>query len=532
MAPILDALPVVPSSSAEALYQYQTAFRESVAGGVYRPYAWPYSAAGPYLLIAYLLLPPTRSGLVFALRYPLFILIIYLSVEATLECRSLWPSFSYVIGLLNAWAILWSATLLIFHDARSEFRRIEGREKYHVQPSETQEPARDAKTTAMQDQNQVLKKRETSLSTSNGKPKEGTDSPAQDIWVPRSTGQSRFVWQGLPQDFLHRVDWVLDVGSSFRGPRWNYAISAAPSPPRRVQDLLRDPSLTAPNAESEMTRRDLLHRFLPQFVMCVLALDALKTVAMDDGYFWSLPASSPSPFPWPKASRTLLSVILTYLTLNIIMLLSPLVYGVLLSPRWIGEHGWPWLFPPYFGPVSAIGRRGLAGAWGQWWQQVFRFAFERAGEVVASQFGWDKKTQKGMMLRVTAAFVLSAVLHTCGSYTSVNATRPWKAFAFFAIQPVGIFAQTAAVAWLKQRGYRERIPVLLRRFGNIIVVVIWFYFTGPLIADDFAACGIWLLEPLPVSIGRGLKGDGWWRWGGSWVYWHSDKDWWKSGLAI
>jgi hypothetical protein len=43
----------------------------------------------------------------------------------------------------------------------------------------------------------------------------------------------------------------------------------------------------------------------------------------------------------------------------------------------------------------------------------------------------------------------------------------------------------------------------------MIVVLVWCILTGPLVADDLAATGLWLYEPVPVSFIRGLKGEGW-----------------------
>ena len=138
-----------------------------------------------------------------------------------------------------------------------------------------------------------------------------------------------------------------------------------------------------------------------------------------------------------------------------------------------------------------------------------------------------------MVLRVLVAFACSGALHACASYATLGDTRPISgAFMFFMLQPVGIIAQKAFSGWMKSTGLREKMPLWLRYAGNMAVVVGWCFLTGPNIADDFAATGIWLYEPLPISPLRGLRGEGWWCWGGGWVRWHSAERWWQSGLAF
>jgi hypothetical protein len=147
--------------------------------------------------------------------------------------------------------------------------------------------------------------------------------------------------------------------------------------------------------------------------------------------------------------------------------------------------------------------------------------------------GLSKKSQLGAMLRVVAAFACSAVLHCYAAYSTLRNTKSISgSFAFFMLQPVGNVGQRALSAWLKKTGVREKIPKWLRGLGNMIVVLVWCCLTGPLVADDFAATRLWLCEPVPVSFIRGVKGDGWWRWGGHWMRWYAAESWWQSGLAF
>lgn len=514
-----------PSSHYDVLRQFQERLDEGLSSGEYQPFVWPYCTFGPNLLILYLLLPPTTSRAVYFARYPLFALIIYLSVESILHCRSSMVTVGYGIGLLNAWSVFWSATLIIWNDARGDFERIE--EHGGADGSLPVDQAEGATTGSEATAEGDLRERRV-----DGEAEGSSCSPQENKKRLASSKRGRFVWQTLPPAFHHRLDWVCDLVSNFRGVRWNYQISGLPAPPPHIQSSLGDPSIPSADATSHLTRTDLIRRDLPNFLLCLIALDILKTVTLQDPYFWGLPPSTPSPFPYPRLFRISLSLAFVYTSLLAIFLLSPLVFGVILGTNNLGQHAWPWLYPPFFGTPSQVYRKGLAGLWGQWWHQLFRYAFEQAGEFAGRVTGWEKKSQRGTLLRVAVAFALSGTLHACASYTTLGDTRPiYGSFVFFMLQPVGIIAQRAVSGWMKSGGLRAKIPAWLRGISNVVVVAVWCYVVGPIVANDFAATGIWLYEPLPISPIRGLRGDGFWRWGGRWVGWYSADRWWRSGLA-
>jgi hypothetical protein len=143
------------------------------------------------------------------------------------------------------------------------------------------------------------------------------------------------------------------------------------------------------------------------------------------------------------------------------------------------------------------------------------------------------------------AFSLSGSIHALGSYTSfsVQQSRPLSGpFLFFLMQGLGSFLHTAAVRLLHNNlKWTKILPQIIGQAANVVVVVVWLYFTGPLLADDFARCGIWLFEPVPISplramgFGPGGKDESWWTWyqdGFQWLGWWRGKRWWQSALAI
>lgn len=363
-----NTLNPTPTSYHDVLRLYQNRLDEGIASGEYEPYVWPYRALGPHLLLLYLLLPPTNSRLVYYARYPLFAVIIYLSIGATLKCRSSMVTVGYGVGLINAWTVLWSATLIIFNDARRDFKRIEEHEiSDGSQPQHRAKKGISATGAAKVAGESTLRARKVEDAKVKGASdslQKDDDNDDNDDEKRSSTGnqagkeQTRFVWQTLPPTFRHRLDWVCDLACNFRGVRWSHQLSSLPPPPGHIQSSLRDPSVPSPPPdakERQLTRTDLIRRDMPPFLLCLLALDVLKAITSRDPYFWSLPASTtPSPFPYPRLVRTVLSLCFVYTSLLAIFLLSPLVFGVLLGPSIIGQHAWPWLYPSFFGSPREI----------------------------------------------------------------------------------------------------------------------------------------------------------------------------------
>ena len=514
------------TSHHDVLRQFQERLDAGLASGEYKPFVWPYRALGPHLLILYLLLPPTESKLVYYARYPLFVFILYFSVDSILVCRSSSVAIGYIIGLLNTWAVLWTATLIIWNDARQDFRRIEQHEL--ADKSDPIDQVKERSTGAKKMTDGALRARRV-----NGELKESSNSLQEDGKRPEPSEREMYVWQPLPPTFYHRLDWVCDLVSNFRGVRWNYQLSGLPPPPPHIRSSLQEPPTAPADPRSNLTRTDLLRRDLPNFLLCLIAMDILKTVTLEDPYYWGLPPSTPSPFPCPRLVRVFLSLICVYTALLTIFLLAPLFFGVILGPNKVGQHAWPWLYPPFFGSPIQVYRKGLAGMWGQWWHQLFRYAFEQAGEFTGRVTGWEKDSQKGTLLRVTVAFACSGALHAFASYTTLGHSRPiYGSLGFFMLQPVGIIAQRAVSGWMRSAGLRAKMPAWVRGIGNLLVVLGWCYLTGPMVADDFAAAGVWLFEPLPISPIRAWRGGDLWRWRGPWIRWYSADRWWQSGFAF
>ncbi|MCJ1257949.1 hypothetical protein MMC24_005777 [Lignoscripta atroalba] len=540
-----------PANYRELSQQYQRQHAEAIAAGDYVPFVWPYRSFGPFLLILYLLLPPTKSLLVHYARYPVFASVVYLSVATVRESRAAVLG-SYGVGLLDAWAILWAATLIIFHDARTEFKRIE-----KVEGKESKK-GNEGGSSSSRDGNihnsgadaQPLRARQMNGSLSRGI---SDDSLPQGSNDASSNGPPAYIWQSLPSPLLTRLNWTADLVSNFRGTGWNFQISSIPSPPSAIIHELQKtpPPSPAPPLTSQPisptgnirypTPRSLLLHKLTTLLLGYLALDTLKVLMMADPYFWGLvTAPPPSYLPSPTLTRIyrlLLSLAGVYTPLQTLFATGPLLFVGLLGPTHLGLRAAAWQYPDTYGSYSMVFRKGLAGWWGGWWHQTFRFAFEAPAQWIEAKLGWEKRSLRGKVLGLLVAFGCSGCLHATGSFTQLGTTQPLLGpFRFFALQPLGIAVQMVGAACLKRVGVRDKLHPWVRGCGNFVLVHVWFYYTAPFLVDDFARGGLWLFEPVPVSLWRGLgwglEGEGWWCWHGPFVTWWWGERWWQSGLAL
>ena len=368
----------------------------------------------------------------------------------------------------------------------------------------------------------------------------------------------QFAWQPYPlRPFIERLDWVLDIFCNFRGMGWNWRTSALPPPPKFIQEQLHANSgdvvpkhsykIHAGQVKLYADRKELLRSNAWTFVKGYFIIDALKTAMMWDPYFWGYVDRAP-PTYLPSILRS--SLVLTHIyhltvsmlaikwALQTIFSLGPLFFCGLLSPSLLGARAESWMYPETWASYSVVLDKGLAGWWSNWWHQTFRFAFQEPSRKLVEVFGMDKKRPAAKALQLFIAFFLSGFIHGSGSYTCAGETRPLRGpMAFFLLQALGIFAEVSLTQVAKSAGLGRDLPNWLKRSFTFLYVHVWFYFTAHLLCDDFAQGGVWLFEPVPVSLFRGLgfgsdTRDGWWCWGGQLVRWHSGDTWWTTGIAF
>jgi hypothetical protein len=561
----------------DILAQRERDFNSAVTAGTVNPFIYPWDSLAPGLLVLYLYIPhhdfSIRNPRLFKfLKLCTFSAISFLSIRTIISCRSLALGNGYWVGFANGWYIVWAAAMMLGEEELGEggFKRLERvKVKIDVQEDGKSEKSHLNELVIKRDgshddfprkrrpgnEDEIYAEEDNRRSAAQDEPKDSNAVPSKQLYT------YHYVWQPLPQNPLRRLEWVLDLIANVRGSGWNWRVSSLPPLPSNISHDLAQPLCTNSTHPSPPTTfpKNALTRTLIPFTLRYLFVDLIKVSMMHDPYFLgspSLPITSSPPPHLPllisssptltRIYRLILSLLGIYNALAYFFAIALFSFAFLLSPL----HPYlttplasPFLYPPLNGPITSILSHGLAGAWGTWWHQLFRHGFSVPGRALIRHLHFDPKSHASKTIQVLVAFTISGSLHALGSFAQFSHTRPLHGpFLFFVIQAFGIAAQTYfSTSLLSSR----HVPALFKttpakRITNLLFVVVWFYMTGPFLADDFARGGLWLFEPIPVSplrgFGFGLEGEGWWCWGGpgKWAGWYGDTGgrWWRSGVAF
>lgn len=517
-------LPTHLETPREVTRYYNSVYEHLIDSGQAIPFIYPWAGAGAFAVIGYLLIDHRQHKWT---RHVVYSFLLAFQLWCIQTTRAVHPAAAFGVGILSGWGLLWVFAVMVAKDCQTDFVRLERR-----------------KPGASDD-----------ASSPNGNVASGSVSKVKH--KPSISDASELYWQPYPSKLVDRLDWIADVFCSFRGVGWNFQTSGVPRLPKQIEAQIH--SNVGPPSESEaMTvsrtgirrmadRNQLLRKCLRDLIIGYLVLDVVKTVMARDRYFIGyMNAAAPSYLPTivqhsyflTKSYRLIVSLVGIYFALREIFTLGPLFFCYVIGPRWIGLRGETWMnSPDMFGKFSNIFEHGIAGWWGGWWHQVFRFGFEAPTDRILESLNVEKKSQTGRLISLFVAFTLSGLLHACGSYTQLGDTRPIRGpFTFFFLQPFGIIAQLLVSHTLKEIGLSQAVPKPVRQATNFALVHIWLYFTAPLLMDDFAKGGVWLYEPLMLSplrgLGFGARDDGLFCWWNGIAFWRTGRTWWDTGIAL
>lgn len=539
----------------EVVAYYDKIYFDLLDSGIAHPFIYPWGSLGAFVVLLYLFIDHRQRPWLRRCRFPVFGCLCAFQSWCILTNRARNPASAFGVGLISSWATLWVSAVMVANDCQTDLKRIERSDKVLSD--------RPAKTRA--EQNGTIANGTATVLHANGDLRQRKQSFKSSLpatlssTYPPANRHGPYFWQAYPEGpFIERLDWVADIFCSFRGVGWSWRTAGVPPPPNSVQAQL-DGKIDA-TAHDEKTfevskggitsfndRNALLKHTAIRLVIGYLALDTLKTVIMQDPYFFGytdapapafLPSIMQDSFVLYKTYRLLLSLACIYTALWTIFKLGPMFFCGVLGPKWIGVRGEPWLNPAdQFGSYMSVADKGLTGWWGIWWHQTFRLAFEAPAKRILEATGVNKRSAIGKALSLFVAFFLSGCLHASGSYTQLGETRPFRGpMCFFLLQACGIFAQTLLSQQLKRTGIMDRIPKPVKQTAYFVLTHVWLYHTAPLLVDDFAKGGVWLFEPVPISIWRGLgfghHDDGWWCWWNGIVWWRSGGHFWDTGIAL
>lgn len=380
----------------------QDAYDKLLASGHYEPFVYPWDTfAAALLFLSILIVPrlPTRHRAM--VKIGVAIWIGYFGLQTILRSRCLGFANGYGIGLICAWGMIMTITLLFCNDVGKDMQRLEWRDPTGKIETHSNGTANGSATTAEVLDGPAARKRRV----------HGVDGPAISANAMESnrlaTKPYVLVWQGYPSSISHCMEWAADLMTTFRGVGWNWRISTCPPLDVPVQDPEGKPkprnvestSPAKPTTVPFPTLRQLQFTALRDFTVHYLILDFLKTIMITDPYFMGISElSSPSPWPFLTSSSnptttTWLLTRFTRLTISICGVLSALTFIFSLSPlffvtiltffvptRYIHRITRspilePSLYPPYWQPLATIVDGGLGALWGKWWHQVSTHPF-------------------------------------------------------------------------------------------------------------------------------------------------------------
>ena len=371
----------------------------------------------------------------------------------------------------------WSFILLALKDPRMTFRRL-----HTIPPSKVREK---------ENGQAVLSK--------------GADTPAS-VWE-----------EPYPMDMSKRIPWVLALMVSYRLTDWK----------------IGDPSHDKTQPPPRHDRLKFCKHALATIIQSYIILDAAAFYTQTDPYFIQSHMSMDAAFPPPSSQMPFILVLLrllpprllrsavlaadTYGSVTLLFYMPTLpavgLNAVGLLPDGLSPQNWP----VFFGPFSAVLDRGVRGLWGTWWHQMSRYTTSMPGRSLCYALQIPTSSILGYALITISAFFNSGVLHMglvppkpLKTTYSANLLYFYVA-AFFWVQIVA-FGVELIVSKLAQRIMPKASRSLTARFLTLIWVAAWLCLTLPIIAVPFREMRYWDIYPLPVSIWKGLSGNGWLTW--------------------
>jgi hypothetical protein len=537
-----------PHTHRDLIQHYYAQYDESIASAEFQPLVFPWAGLGAVVVIIYLLIPHQKRPWLEKARYAVFAFNVAHVVYSIRNVRAKNMASSLGLGLILAWSVIWTLAILVCHDPQTDFQRIERTEGLFGRGGAKDEAERNGGTEKTAD---GIKRSIETLQTDNA-----NSSVTTTEHLGPSKRHGEFAWQPYPlTPFVERVDWVLDVFGNFRGAGWNWRTIATPPPPKEIEEQLYRNSTNPPQHTFRQhpsqpavysTRRTLLIENLKSLIAGYIVLDLLKTIVVHDPYFWGFVDGKPGPYLPSLITdnpillhmcRLIVSQFAIKYALQTIFSLAPLIFSGVLGPSLIGARAEPWIYPETWGSYTQVLDGGLGGWWSAWWHQTFRFAFEAPSRKIIKNMGMNHKAPGAKFLQLVVAFGLSGLLHACGSHTSHGSTQPILGpLRFFLLQAFALFGEAIITSAIHKTGLQNHMPRWVKRTFTFFYVHLWFYHTAGLLCADFARGGVWLFEPIPISLFRGMglgtQGDGWWCWGDTGLRWHTGDRWWMSGIAV
>ncbi|KAI0164901.1 membrane bound O-acyl transferase family-domain-containing protein [Xylariaceae sp. FL1272] len=572
---------------------YHAKFRADVVNGETEHFIIPLHLLVYWIVpTLYLTIPHKNRPWLYRARWVVLAFVTLFHLNMIRRVSSLNFASAYLTGLLGAWAIIWTFRLLVWTKPQWDAKRVERRRKIsHAQlagsyslefpviapanhagevasgpPVELEingthrdsDPARrpvDDPLLAYGEDVFSSALDSSSVKRRNPVPVQATElldrRTAAELTKMAKQQEYEYFWQEYPQNgsFGTRFGWAFDLVTSFRLTGWNSAPSCLPDyrPPPTIGPI-QLPLEYGSHRSTQGFQRTLSIRTLVisrlgcNIVPAYFVIDLCAAIMTMDPYFILGPGHG-QRLPQHLASLhpVLLSLFRTILAFTGVIAALEMVWNIgaisiaLYCPPILGFRAHPWHLPTMSGSLEQILDKGLSGFWGGWWHQTFRAGFSAPTKWLLKNGYISHDSSLGPLVGAIIAFTQSGLLHAAASYSTVPETWPLGPFAFFMLAGTGTVLQAALAHHYKNM--IGQFPRWVRRLGNLVFVGLWLWATAWPLTDDFGRCGIWLWEPVPLSLARaaGIGHDQrLWRYGDAdfLPFWHHRGRWWEKGIAI
>lgn len=401
------------------------------------------------------------------------------------------------VDVISVDVLLWMVFLLVLRDPWKDFKRIRdsrgSSRKAEVGtglPAVNDEGQLDEQTLLMEPEDR----------TSSSQPQ---------------THEASFSEQPYPPSLIERLPWVGVLLVSIRLNTW------------KINSPSHERSQPPPPAFNN--RIAFVRHALFCFLRGYLTLDVTRAYLSYDPYFTGTASSISSPLPFSQISfippHLLRSMVIGAQAWALIgqMFYLPCLLPVGLHALGLLSDEWsPHIWPPYFGSPRAIFLNGVRGFWGQYWHQTMRWTVAGPGYAIADAFALDKKGFLRYAIITVVAFMLSGIVHMgLVPPEPTNATIPVNRIrlcvaAFFWWQPLAmlleIVVERLTARYVKYGYWQTTLGSGTKMAINAVWVMAWFALTLPLFGEAGKQLGYWRVWPMPVSLWKGLRGEGWVTW--------------------
>ncbi|RKF55996.1 hypothetical protein OnM2_085033 [Erysiphe neolycopersici] len=517
-----------PAPTANQIHTaYRHAFLKQISEDVRRPQVIPCNYLSLLLPIVYLCIPQKQNPVIFAARWPLVGLITWFELRAIQQTSGTTLSLGFMNGMQSSVVILWIWTWLIIKRPQRDAKRVE-RRRVRVIRDEMK---------AQLTKNFILKEEPC------------PEKLASEI-VPISNEECykdayEYFWQSYPENIYERIFWVLDLLMNYRGPGWNWSVPIVRTITPETLSKLENPEEGGNSSDSLAPRKWSKSgccenfRQISIFVFSYLIIDIGWHLMMQDPYF----KFGPNTYELPSHLKSLHPIILYLYRMSItgIMLITSMrtinaafnfIVAYILGPRVFGLRGEPIYYNQVWGSFSNVFDRGLGGLWGNYWHQTFRNFFTAPTDYLIENGYIKPRKFTTKLIGLAFAFVLSGFIHWAGMVTAFGDTKPLDEFLFYGLQGIGVGLQSGLSKMFSS--IIVKLPVSVRKIGNLLFTLIWFYLTAWLEADNLGRSGLYLLPVIPFSplayFGFGEQDAKWDCWSLISPMWYTGKNLKDSGI--